>query len=95
MWIDVPEGRLYPLKHGYYTPRQPDDDTRRRGVSRDEVRRMEDEFFWQDPWASSTARSRFGTRNLVTSVSDLLSTIIQDSYVVCSQKPIMLTHLRF
>ena len=82
MWIEVLEGRSHPLKHGYYCTRQPDDDARLAGIKPSEARELEAEFFSQvEPWVASSARARFGTPNLVKSVSKLLTKIIRDSCV--------------
>ena len=83
MWLDVVEGRRHPLKHGYYCTRQPDDDSRISGISPADARAAEAKFFKTTaPWSSSTAPHRFGTPNLVKSISELLTKIISDSSVL-------------
>ena len=80
LWLEVLEGRRHPLYHGYYCTRQPDDDERSKGISAAEARTAEAAFFQATaPWASSTQRERFGTLNLVKSISKLLTQIIQES----------------
>ncbi|KAI0758724.1 P-loop containing nucleoside triphosphate hydrolase protein [Fomes fomentarius] len=80
MWLDVIEGRRHPLKHGYYCTRQPDDDSRLAGITPMEARTAETTFFQTTaPWSSSTTPHRFGTQNLVKSISELLTRIISDS----------------
>ena len=80
MWLDVLEGRDHQLKHGYFCTRQPDDDKRLSGVSPSEARAAEAEFFkMNSPWSTSISHSRFGTPNLVKSISELLTKIISDS----------------
>ena len=80
MWLDIIEGRRHQLKHGYFCTRQPDDDKRLSGVSPSEARAAEAEFFkMNSPWSTSISHSRFGTPNLVKSISELLTKIISDS----------------
>ena len=75
MWLDVLEGRRHPLKHGYYCVRQPDDDTRLKGITDADARQREAEFFKTvAPWATCAHRGRFGTPALVNRGSELSST---------------------
>ncbi|GJE96959.1 Dynamin domain-conaining protein [Phanerochaete sordida] len=79
-WLDVIEGRRFPLKHGYYCTRQPDDDERARGISNAEAREAEMAFFREhSPWSKSSQRQRFGTAQLVANLSRLLTQIIYDT----------------
>ncbi|KAJ7735808.1 P-loop containing nucleoside triphosphate hydrolase protein [Mycena metata] len=79
LWLDVIEGRKHVLHHGYYCTRQPDDDERSRNISSTQARRAENEFFAETaPWSTSTQRDRFGTENLVSTLSTLLVQIIND-----------------
>ena len=78
-WLDVIEGRSYHLKHGYYCTRQPNEDERGNRITLAEARATEEDFFIDNlPWARSTASKRFGTHNLVTSLSTLLAKIINE-----------------
>ncbi|KAI8996213.1 P-loop containing nucleoside triphosphate hydrolase protein [Trametes punicea] len=80
LWLDVLEGREHPLQHGYYCTRQPDDDQRLAGITPAEARAAETEFFrTTSPWNTATCPHRFGTSNLVKSISELLTNIISDS----------------
>ncbi|KAI0363541.1 hypothetical protein BV20DRAFT_958073 [Pilatotrama ljubarskyi] len=80
MWLDVLEGREHPLQHGYYCTRQPDDDQRLEGITPAQARAAEVQFFrTTGPWSTSTCLHRFGTTNLVKSISELLTRIISDS----------------
>ncbi|KAI9058586.1 hypothetical protein FKP32DRAFT_1581292 [Trametes sanguinea] len=80
MWLDVLEGRRYPLLHGYYCTRQPDDDERSRGLSGAAAREAEMKFFTTTPpWATSQHQHKFGTANLVQNISKLLTQIIRES----------------
>ncbi|CDO78268.1 hypothetical protein BN946_scf184564.g1, partial [Trametes cinnabarina] len=80
LWLDVLEGREHVLQHGYYCTRQPDDDQRLAGITSMEARAAEADFFrTTSPWSSSTVPHRFGTQNLVKSISELLTRIISDS----------------
>ncbi|KAH8092248.1 P-loop containing nucleoside triphosphate hydrolase protein [Cristinia sonorae] len=79
MWLDVIEGRRYPLRHGYYCTRQPDDDERTNGITASAARQAEQDFFANNPpWSDSAHQQRFGTRNLITTLSKLLSQIIDE-----------------
>ncbi|KAI9058580.1 hypothetical protein FKP32DRAFT_1761408 [Trametes sanguinea] len=80
LWLDVLEGREHPLQHGYYCTRQPDDDQRLAGITAADARAAEAEFFrTTSPWSTSTVPHRFGTQNLVKSISELLTRIISDT----------------
>ncbi|KAI0350447.1 hypothetical protein OH77DRAFT_1430922 [Trametes cingulata] len=80
MWLDVIEGREHPLQHGYYCTRQPDDDQRLEGITPAAARAAEVQFFRTTaPWSTSTCLHRYGTANLVKSISELLTRIISDS----------------
>ncbi|KAJ7449129.1 P-loop containing nucleoside triphosphate hydrolase protein [Mycena galericulata] len=79
LWLDVIEGRKHPLHHGYYCTRQPDDDERSNNITPAEARRAENVFFANTaPWSTSTQTERFGTDNLVSTLSTLLVQIIND-----------------
>ena len=76
-WMDVIAGREHALKHGYYCARQPDDDERANGISSEEARAAEAAFFAKTvPWARQLHTGRFGTQNLITSLSELLAKMI-------------------
>ena len=84
-WLDVIEGRnvQFPLRLGYYCTRQPDEDERQAGITNKAARQAEAEFFAKThPWSMTTQRQHFGTKNLVASLSKLLSKII-DERLVC------------
>ncbi|KAJ6487722.1 P-loop containing nucleoside triphosphate hydrolase protein [Mycena sanguinolenta] len=78
-WLDVIEGRKHPLNHGYFCTRQPDDDERNNKITPVQARRAESNFFSATaPWSTTTHKDRFGTENLVTTLSALLIQIIND-----------------
>ncbi|TCD63212.1 hypothetical protein EIP91_005824 [Steccherinum ochraceum] len=80
IWLDVIEGRRSQLRHGYYCTRQPDDDERTNGITAEQARKAEADFFARtSPWSSTAHPERFGTRNLIASLSKLLSGIIDDT----------------
>ncbi|KAE9397406.1 hypothetical protein BT96DRAFT_1020873 [Gymnopus androsaceus JB14] len=80
LWLDVLEDHRYPLMHGYYCTRQPNDDERCAGIGADEARATEEKFFkTTTPWSKSTSPLRFGIKNLISSLSRLLVQIIDDS----------------
>ncbi|KAI0673304.1 P-loop containing nucleoside triphosphate hydrolase protein [Trametes maxima] len=82
MWLDVIEGRNeeHALQHGYFCTRQPDDDQRLAKISPAEARAAETAFFrTTEPWSASVCPHRYGTQNLVKSISELLTRIISDS----------------
>lgn len=80
LWLDVIEGRRHVLKHGYYCTRQPDDDERSKGITNTQAREAEMAFFRDHtPWSTSTMKSRFGTSQLVSSLSTLLTRIIYET----------------
>ena len=76
------EGRnvQHRLTHGYFCTRQPDDAERRTGVSAAQARSSETAFFMKTaPWSKSSHQHRFGTPNLVKTLSSLLTNIIDDA----------------
>ncbi|OJT11810.1 Interferon-induced GTP-binding protein Mx [Trametes pubescens] len=80
MWLQVIEGHKHALLHGYYCTRQPDDDERARKISNAAARDAEAAFFKSThPWSTSQHQHRFGTQNLVQSISKLLTQIIRES----------------
>lgn len=80
LWLDVIEGRRQPLLHGYYCTRNPDDDERLGGLSPAEARALEAKYFSNTaPWSESVHRKRFGTNNLVSSLSTLLVQVIKET----------------
>ncbi|KAI0791138.1 P-loop containing nucleoside triphosphate hydrolase protein [Abortiporus biennis] len=80
LWLDVLEGRRFSLRHGYYCTRQPDDDERSQGITTQQARVAEQVFFAKtSPWSKSTQQNRFGTNNLVASLSKLLTQVIDDT----------------
>ncbi|KAH9830095.1 P-loop containing nucleoside triphosphate hydrolase protein [Rhodofomes roseus] len=81
-WLDVLEGRnaQHRLTHGYFCTRQPDDAERREGITTAKARTAEATFFTKtSPWSRSSHQHRFGTANLVKTLSALLTHIIDDS----------------
>ncbi|KAJ3998695.1 P-loop containing nucleoside triphosphate hydrolase protein [Lentinula boryana] len=80
LWLDVLEDRRHPLRHGYYCTRQPDDDERSAGIAQKQAREAEEKFFKTTvPWCQSTSPTRFGTQNLVCTLSRLLVQVINDN----------------
>ncbi|TCD68938.1 hypothetical protein EIP91_009328 [Steccherinum ochraceum] len=86
-WLDVIEGRTHTTKHGYFCTRQPDEAERVAGMTYEEARTRERDFFAStSPWSDSTARERFGTQNLVATLSRLLGEIIIQTVPKLSQE---------
>ncbi|KAJ3981520.1 P-loop containing nucleoside triphosphate hydrolase protein [Lentinula detonsa] len=80
LWLDVLEDRRHPLRHGYYCTRRPDDDERSAGIAQKQAREAEEKFFKTTiPWCQSTSPTRFGTQNLVFTLSRLLVQVINDN----------------
>ncbi|KAJ3920874.1 P-loop containing nucleoside triphosphate hydrolase protein [Lentinula edodes] len=79
LWLDVLEDRRHPLRHGYYCTRQPDDDERSAGIEQKKAREIEEKFFkTTTPWCQSVNPTRFGTQNLVSTLSRLLVQVIDE-----------------
>ncbi|KAK0211639.1 P-loop containing nucleoside triphosphate hydrolase protein [Armillaria fumosa] len=80
LWLDVVEGRRFPLKHGYYCTRHPDDADRSQGMTSEEARKAEVEFFARtEPWNISIKPHYFGVKNLTAALSSLLIQVIQEA----------------
>ncbi|KAK0220838.1 P-loop containing nucleoside triphosphate hydrolase protein [Armillaria nabsnona] len=77
--IILGQDQRHRLKHGYYCVRLPDDDERRRNISRDESQTAAQQFFERtSPWREFTDRSRFGIPALVRDISRLLVGLIEN-----------------
>ncbi|KAF7360121.1 hypothetical protein MVEN_00740500 [Mycena venus] len=78
-WLDVIEGRKHRLIHGYFCTRQPDDAERNKNITSAQARHAETSFFAETaPWSTTEHKERFGTENLVSTLSTLLVQIIND-----------------
>ncbi|KAF4597337.1 ASTRA complex subunit [Pleurotus pulmonarius] len=80
-WLEILEGRSrHKLVHRYYCTRQLDDSQRAALIAPTEARKLEKEFFKKtSPWNQSASQDRFGTDQLISTVSNLLIGIINDS----------------
>jgi hypothetical protein len=80
LWLDVIEGRRHPLTHGYYCTRQPDDAERTAHMTPEQARASESAFFSKtSPWSTSPEKGRFGTTQLISTLSQLLVGIINNT----------------
>jgi hypothetical protein len=83
LWLDVLEGRRYPLTHGYYCTRQPDDAERNQRISSADASIAEIDYFTATlPWSTTAEQDRIGIHNLVSTLSRLLVGIIDDRYII-------------
>ncbi|PBK78407.1 hypothetical protein ARMSODRAFT_947314 [Armillaria solidipes] len=83
LWLDVIEGRRHPLTHGYYCTRQPDDKDREESITPEQARAKEKLFFeTTPPWSNCTQQKRFGTNNLIDTLSRLLIQVINETLPV-------------
>ncbi|KAG5640430.1 hypothetical protein DXG03_008696 [Asterophora parasitica] len=86
-WRDVIEGKSHPLKHGYYCVRLPDDDERKRNLSRAESQKIAADFFEAiAPWNAIADRNRFGVPNFVANISELLVKLIEKNLTKLKEK---------
>ncbi|KAK0443665.1 P-loop containing nucleoside triphosphate hydrolase protein [Desarmillaria tabescens] len=77
--IILGQDQRHKLKHGYYCVRLPDDDERRRNISRDESQAAAQQFFERtSPWREFSDRSRFGIQALVRDINRLLVVLIEN-----------------
>lgn len=77
--IILGQDQKHRLKHGYYCVRLPDDDERKRNISRDKSQTAAQQFFERtSPWREFTDRSRFGIPALVRDISRLLVGLIEN-----------------
>ncbi|PBK68045.1 hypothetical protein ARMSODRAFT_292786 [Armillaria solidipes] len=80
-WREIILGQdeKHKLKHGYYCVRLPDDDERKRKISRDESQALAKVYFEKNsPWKEFLDRSRFGIPALVHDISRLLVKLIEN-----------------
>ncbi|PBK94334.1 hypothetical protein ARMGADRAFT_90464 [Armillaria gallica] len=80
-WREIILGQdeKHKLKHGYYCVRLPDDDERKRKISRDESQALAKVYFEKNsPWKEFVDRSRFGIPALVHDISRLLVRLIEN-----------------
>lgn len=68
---NVLSGEAFTVGHGYFVTRQPHQGQLNDGISADEARQMEDDFFNQSPWMTELRgfQDRFGTFKLRDSLS--------------------------
>ncbi|ESK90668.1 hypothetical protein Moror_4132 [Moniliophthora roreri MCA 2997] len=80
-WRSTLEGRgKYPLKHGYYCVRLPDDAEREKRLTKMESQKLARDFFASTaPWNELGNHNLFGVPNLVSSVSDRLVELIESN----------------
>lgn len=84
-WREVLEGRQYPLRHGYYCVRLPDDEERSRNRTRAALQQSAATFFDSTPpWNAITDRHRLGIPGLLTDLSKLLMYLIEQACVEIS-----------
>ncbi|KAK0200177.1 P-loop containing nucleoside triphosphate hydrolase protein [Desarmillaria ectypa] len=77
--IILGQDQKHKLKHGYYCVRLPDDDERKRNISREEsLTRAKRYFERTSPWKEFPNRSRFGVPALVHDISRLLVGLIEN-----------------
>ena len=82
-WKQVLEGRLHPLKHGYYCIRLPDDDERSRNPTRASSQQLALYFFESTSrWDEIPDRNRLGGPGFISDISTLLISLIEDAYVI-------------
>ncbi|KZT64693.1 hypothetical protein DAEQUDRAFT_717652 [Daedalea quercina L-15889] len=78
-WLDILQGRKHQLTLGYYVVRLPDDEQRRRNITRAQLDVEAQAYFASKlPWKNASP-SRLGIPNLVSDLSKLLMRILQDS----------------
>ncbi|KAG7441691.1 P-loop containing nucleoside triphosphate hydrolase protein [Guyanagaster necrorhizus] len=77
--IILGQDQKHKLKHGYYCVLLPDDEQRRRKVSRDKSQALAKQYFERTtPWKEFSNRSRFGITALVHDISRLLVGLIEN-----------------
>lgn len=80
-WLRILQNKNHILKHGWYVTRQCSAEELSKNLAWEKVREMEQSFFGQEPWCKLD-RSRFGTPRLVSALSTLLSTMIQERHLI-------------
>ncbi|KAF8884433.1 P-loop containing nucleoside triphosphate hydrolase protein [Gymnopilus junonius] len=79
-WKAILEGRKdeHVMRHGYYCVRLPDEEERKRKISRLEAEELASTFFDTNaPWNTMETRNRFGIPNFVKNISELLIELIE------------------
>jgi hypothetical protein len=75
-WLDVVEGQRNFRTHGYYCTIQPASGQTKRGITYEEARAVEQDYFANTPPWSSADHRRFGTNNLIPVLGQLLVQVI-------------------
>ena len=78
-WINFIRNEVETLNHGWFCVKQPDSQQLKRGVTWEEARANEAQFFadWVDKHPSlGDMTCQLGTENLVNRLSDILSELI-------------------
>ena len=94
-WVKVLQGKEHVLKHGYYCVRLPDDDERRRNLSRASSQQASIDFFLRtSPWAQFTGadRHRLGIPGFISDVSRLLISMTERASVFLYKESILLPY---
>lgn len=83
-WLRFIRNEYEPLEHGWFSVKQPDSNTLKKGVTWDEARTRERDFFSSAaPWSElpGEVRGQLGTANLTDRLSAVLSDTISTRYV--------------
>lgn len=72
---DILGGTEYPMGHGWFVTKQSSQKQLGQGITHDQARKAESDFFATSPWADELAayQNRFGTPKLQNALSDLLT----------------------
>lgn len=83
-WVRILRGEENPLLHGWYCVKQPDLVQMQEGLSWEEAREAEAEFFTTvSPWADLERfhRARIGSGKLAEHLGVILSDLVSEEYV--------------
>lgn len=79
VWLPVIQNKDKPLDNGWFSVKQPSTVDLERGITWEEARREESEFFeLTSPWSTldHTCQQQLGAANLIERLSSLLSQLI-------------------
>lgn len=80
-WYSVLAGGTFAVGHGYFVTKQPSQNQLDVGMTHDQARQAENNYFSREPWTTtfSLFEERFGTRQLQAALSQKLTRQIQQS----------------
>lgn len=90
-WLKYIQGEAEPLTHGWFCVKLRSPEDLRNKITWSEARIQEDAFFRQEPWSSlEHLRHHLSTANLTVKLSEILSELIAQRFVISAHFVVVL-----